>query len=98
MGAKPGFRLSRFFERDADSKTLHRGRLRLLALLLLFDAVLISATLLSFQKAELIEEETILLQTRQVYDIEVREQVITNTTMVTEVIPYGGTIPDGNER
>jgi hypothetical protein len=57
--------------------------------LFLFDAVLIVAVLLSFQGTELIEEEVTLLETREVYDIQIREQVITNTIVVTTVVPYG---------
>ena len=65
------------------------GKLRLIALLILFDTLLIAAVLLSFQRAELVEEEVTLLQTREVYDISFSEQVITRTTVITEIIPYG---------
>jgi hypothetical protein len=65
--------------------------LRLVALLILFDALLIAAVLLSFQRAELAEEEVTLLQTREVYDVNFLEQVVTHTTVVTEIIPYGST-------
>jgi hypothetical protein len=58
-------------------------------LLFLFDALLIVATLLSFQNAELIEEEQTLEETRQVYEIVYREQVVTVTTVITEIVPYG---------
>ena len=69
--------------------TMRRGRKRLLALLFLFDALLIVATLLSFQNAELIEEEQMLEETRDVYEVVYREQVVTVTTVITEVVPYG---------
>jgi hypothetical protein len=68
---------------------MRRGRKRLLVLLFLFDALLIVATLLSFQNAELIEEEQMLQETREVYEVVYREQVITVTTVLTEVVPYG---------
>lgn len=71
--------------------TVRRGRKRLLALLFLFDALLIVATLLSFQNAELVEEEQMLEETRDVYETVYREQVITVTTVITEVVPYGST-------
>jgi hypothetical protein len=70
---------------------VRRGRKRLLALLFLFDALLIVATLLSFQNAELVEEEQMLEETRDVYETVYREQVITVTTVITEVVPYGST-------
>jgi len=60
-----------------------------LGLFFLFDVLLIVAVLLSFQGAELIQEEVTLKQTREVYDIQVREQVITHTIVVTKVMPYG---------
>jgi hypothetical protein len=65
------------------------SRLRLLGLFFLFDALLIVAVLLSFQGTELIEEEVTLQQTREVYDIEIRELVITQTQLITVVKPYG---------
>jgi hypothetical protein len=65
------------------------GRVRLLGLFFLFDALLIVAVLLSFQGAELIHKEVTLVQTREVVDIQVREQVITHTIVVTQVMPYG---------
>jgi hypothetical protein len=68
---------------------MRRGRKRLLVLLFLFDALLIVATLLSFQNAELIEEEQMVEETREVYEIVYRQEVITVTTVVTEIVPYG---------
>jgi len=65
------------------------GRLRLLALLILFDALLVTAVVLSFQRAELMEEEVTLIQTREVHDISIRQQVITHTEVITQIIPYG---------
>lgn len=68
---------------------VRRGRKRLLALLFLFDALLIAATLLSFQSAELVEQEQIIQETRAVYEVLYREQVVTTTTVITQVVPYG---------
>ena len=68
---------------------MRRGRKRLVVLLFLFDALLIVATLLSFQNAELIEEEQMVEETRDVYEIVYRQEVVTVTTVVTEVVPYG---------
>jgi hypothetical protein len=65
------------------------GRLRLLGLFLLFDALLVVAVLLSFQGTELIHEEEILVQTREAYDVEIVKQEITHTTVTTRVMPYG---------
>ena len=64
-------------------------KLRLLVLLLVFDTFLIAAVLLAFQTTELIDQEVTLEQTRQVYDIQVRNQVFTHTTIITQVRPYG---------
>ena len=66
-----------------------RSKWRLLGLLILFDLLLISAMLLSFQETELIQEETTLRQTREVFDVQIRQQVITHTTLVTQIVPYG---------
>jgi hypothetical protein len=67
----------------------HRNKFRLIGLLILFDALLIATVVLSFQTSELVEEETTLRQTREVYDVEIREQVITSTQIITEIVPYG---------
>jgi hypothetical protein len=72
-------------------RLIQRGRLRLLALFTLFDLLLIVAVVLSFQATELIEEETTLQQTREVYEVEIRQQIMTDTTVITQVIPYGST-------
>ena len=66
-----------------------QNRFRLVGLLLLFDALLIAAVVLSFQTSELVEEEVTLRQTREVYDVEIRELVITSTQIITEIVPYG---------
>jgi hypothetical protein len=68
---------------------MRRGRKRLLVLLFLFDALLIVATLLSFQNAELIEQEQVVEETRDVYEVVYREEIVTLTTVITEVVPYG---------
>lgn len=77
----------------AERNVVRQGRLRLVALLFLFDLLLIVATVLSFQKTELIEEEITLQQTKQVYDYVYRQETITQTAVVTEIIPYGSEPP-----
>ena len=73
-----------------EEKQNARGsRLRLIGLFVLFDALLIVAVLLSFQTTELVHQEVTLEQTREVYDIQITEQVITHTTVVTQIMPYG---------
>jgi hypothetical protein len=91
-------RLARLWERTAPpvpsdgtlkEETARKGKRRLLVLLLLFDVLLIAVVLLSIQETELIEHEVTLLETREVIDLDIREQVITHTTVITEIIPYG---------
>lgn len=65
------------------------SRLRLIGLFVLFDALLIVAVLLSFQTTELVHEEVTLEQTREVYDIRITAEVITHTTVITQIMPYG---------
>jgi hypothetical protein len=72
-----------------DKKPTRGNRLRLLGLFLLFDALLLVAVLLSFQTTELVAEQVTLTQTREVYDIQIAEQVITYTTVITQIMPYG---------
>ena len=72
-------------ERDA----IRQSRKRLIALLFLFDSLLIVATLLSFQEAELIEEEQILRDVRETIEIQYTREVLTYTTTTIQVIPYG---------
>jgi hypothetical protein len=72
-----------------ERQNARQSRLRLLGLFLLFDALLVVAVLLSFQGTELIHEEITLNQTREVFDIQITEQVITHTTVITQVMPYG---------
>jgi len=67
------------------------GKLRLLGLFFLFDALLIVAVLLSFQGNELVEKEVTLIQTKEVFETQIREYVITDTTVVTQVMPHGWT-------
>jgi hypothetical protein len=67
------------------------GKLRLLGLFFLFDALLIVAVLLSFQGTELVEKEVTLIQERTVYATRIHEYVITDTITVTQVMPYGWT-------
>jgi len=72
-------------ERDA----IRQSRKRLIALLFLFDSLLIVATLLSFQEAELIEEEQILHEVKATIEVQYTREVLTYTTTITEIIPYG---------
>ena len=67
----------------------NRARRRLIALLCLFDALLIAAVLLSFQATDLVEEERILLETRTVYEILYLDQTVTHTEIITQLLPYG---------
>ena len=67
----------------------YKSKLRLLGLLFLFDTLLIVAVFLSFQSAELVEEVIELERTRQVYSTVVIEKIITYTTVITKVVPYG---------
>ena len=88
MSARPRPRRSPL-NRLEQRQNARQSRLRLLGLFLLFDALLIVAVLLSFQGTELIQQEVILKQTRAVYAIQISEQVITHTTVYTEIMPYG---------
>jgi len=65
------------------------SKLRLLGLFFLFDALLVVAVLLSFQGTELVQEEVTLIQTREVFETQIVEYVITDTTIITQVMPYG---------
>ena len=92
------FRFSKLLERIAppgisdirtEREAIRRSRTRLIALLFLFDALLIVATMLSFQEAELIEEEQILREVQETIEIQYTREVVTLTTTITEIIPYG---------
>jgi hypothetical protein len=72
-----------------ESKSARWGKLRLLGLFFLFDALLIIAVLLSFQGTELIQEEVTRIQTREVFETRIHELVITDTTVITQVMPNG---------
>lgn len=73
----------------ADRTGTRKGRLRLLGLLLLFDALLVAAVFLSFQSAELVQNVIELEQTREVVATVVIETIITHTTVITQIVPYG---------
>lgn len=88
MNRQSGLRYS-LTHASAQGQRVRRGRWRSLGLLILFDVLLVVMVVLSFQKTELVQEEVELRQTREVYDIEVHHQVITQTVIMTEVIPYG---------
>ena len=85
--------MSRYGRASLHRAQEHQGarwnKLRLLGLFFLFDALLIVAVLLSFQGMELIQEEVTLIQTREVFESRIRELVITDTTTITQVMPYG---------
>lgn len=72
-----------------ESGSFRRSRWRLLGLFFLFDVLLIASLVLSFQGTEFREEEVTLRRTREVYDVQIREQVITHTTVITQTVPYG---------
>ena len=78
-------------DRAPEGKAARWGKLRLLGLFFLFDALLIVAVLLSFQGNELVEKEVTLIQTKEVFETQIREYVITDTTVVTQVMPHGWT-------
>ena len=78
-------------DKAPESKAARWSKLRLLGLFFLFDALLIVAVLLSFQGTELIQEEVTLIQTREVFETRVHELVITDTTVITQVMPNGWT-------
>lgn len=73
----------------ANQARAHKSKLRLLGLLILFDTLLIAAVFLSFQSAELVEQVIELEQTREVYATVVIQKIITYTTVITQVVPYG---------
>jgi hypothetical protein len=76
-------------ERLARQTRARQTKLRLLGLLFLFDALLIAAVLLSFQETELAEEVIRLEQTREVFSTVIIQEIITHTTVITEIVPYG---------
>jgi len=78
-------------DRAPEGKAARWGKLRLLGLFFLFDALLLVAVLLSFQGTELVQEEVTLIQTREVIETHVRELVITDTIVITQVMPNGWT-------
>jgi hypothetical protein len=73
----------------AESAPANRARRRLIALLCLFDALLIAAVLVSFQATDLVEEERTLVETRTVYEILYQDMTITRTEVITQLLPYG---------
>ena len=75
--------------KSSDRNAMLQGRTRLIALLFLFDTLLIVATLFSFQRAEVRTELIELEQTKEVLAIQYRQEVITHTTAITTIIPYG---------
>jgi hypothetical protein len=79
----------RALNRVQENQGARWSKLRLLGLFFLFDALLIVAVLLSFQGTELVQEEVTLIQTREVFETRILEYVITDTTTITQVMPYG---------
>lgn len=86
-----GLRLPGGSAGSVEREPTREARRRLLFLLVLFDMLLIAAVLLSFQGAELIEEEVELEETREVNEIVIRSEIMTHTTFITRIIPYGST-------
>lgn len=76
-----------------DKDVIRQGRVRLLALLFLFDTLLIVATLLSFRGDELVYERTVLEQTKEIITTQVYEEEVISTVTVIKVIPYGAPTP-----
>ncbi|MBN1935904.1 MAG: hypothetical protein JW934_14635 [Anaerolineae bacterium] len=74
---------------DERQTARRKSKLRLLALLIFFDVLLIAAVLLSFQEKEYIDQVERLEQTREVIVTVMVEQTITSTRVVTEIVPYG---------
>ena len=70
---------------------VHKSRVRLFWLLFLFDALLITAVLLSFQGTELVNEVVTLEETREVYATRIIKQTVIHINVITEVVPYGST-------
>jgi hypothetical protein len=96
------FSLKNLFERAelpgisdlaAEKDVIRQGRIRLLALLFLFDSLLIVATLLSFQKTELRIREIQVLETQEAVERFVEQVNVTETIRTTEIIPYGAPTP-----
>ena len=75
--------------KPAQRQGVRHSRWRFLGLLILFDILLVVMVVLSFQRTELVQEEVELRQTREVYDIQVHQQVITQTVIITQVVPHG---------
>ena len=73
----------------AQRQGVRQSRRRLLGLLIMFDILLVVMVVLSFQRTELVQEEVELRQTREVYDVQIHQQVITQTVIITQVVPHG---------
>jgi hypothetical protein len=82
-----------FADPSQDKDVIREGRMRLLALLFLFDTLLIVATLLSFQKDELITQRIYVLETQEAVESVVEQINITETIRTIEIIPYGAPTP-----
>ena len=96
------FSIKKLFERaelpgiadiSVERDVIHQGRIRLLALLFLFDTLLIVATLLSFQKAELKIQQVHVLETQEAVEYFVEQVNVTETIHTVEIIPYGAPTP-----
>jgi len=86
-------RLDRLLKRFGQREGSSTGRTRLVALLFLFDALLIVAVLLSFQGTELNIVRKELVLTREVITTQVHLVESTEIVPVTRVIPYGANTP-----
>lgn len=78
-----------FTHKPAQRQGVRQSRRRLLGLLIMFDILLVVMVVLSFQRTELVQEEVELRQTREVYDVQIHQQVITQTVIITQVVPHG---------
>ena len=67
------------------------GRARFLLLIAAFNLLLIATLLLAMQRHELQQEVEIVRQTRVVIEGQVRTFVVTQTQVVTKIMPYGWT-------
>jgi len=85
MKSRPEIRL------DSFRVPLNRfgGQLRFIALILVFNVLLITTLLLALRQGELKREVITLQTTRIVYEELIRTETITHTQVITRIIPYG---------
>ena len=85
--------LARLLKSIGQREGSNTGRTRLIALLFLFDTLLIVAVLLSFQGSELNIVREDLIMTREVITTQVHVVESTEVIPVTRVIEYGAPTP-----